>query len=174
MSSNSRDLLEAYWERIGGRPVGTEAGPKSAKGKGKRLSTKRSKAKLEDSESPAPKRQKTGRKSIAQEEDDTPNTPEFRGYSDIGQDDWKPPAPKDGEWDKALQKVDTIEQDDAGERWVYLCWNDKNSDGRFYRSKAKLPTVYKAAPQEVCSFRIAESLYPCNTLVVKIANTTIL
>lgn len=105
---------------------------------------------MEDSESPAPKKQKKGRKSIAPEEDDIPNTPEFRGYTDIGQDDWKPPAPKPGEWDKALQKVDTIEQDDAGERWAYLCWNEKDPDGRFYRSKAKLPTVYKAAPQEVC------------------------
>ena len=71
---------------------------------------------------------------------------------DQGADNWKPPAPKDGAWDPLLQKVDTIEQDDSGDRWVYLCWNDKNADGRFYRSKAKLPTVYKAAPQKMLLF----------------------
>ncbi|KAG7006244.1 hypothetical protein G7Y79_00015g038340 [Physcia stellaris] len=150
--TNSRDLLEAYWETIGGRPEGAEAkGKKGGKGRAS-LSKKRSKADLQESESPAPKKQKRGRKSIAQEEDENPDTPEFRGYVDSGHDDWKPPKPKAGEWDKVLQKVDTIEQDDANERWAYLCWNDKNSDGRFYRSKAKLPTVYTAAPQAMLRF----------------------
>ena len=77
---------------------------------------------------------------------------EFRGYVDQGVDDWKPPAPKKDAWDPLLQKVDTIEQDDSGDRWVFVCWNDKNPDGRFYRSKVKLATVYKAAPQKMLFF----------------------
>ena len=150
---NARDILEAYWEKIGGKPLGNEAKSQKAGRGRKSLSAKRSKADLQDTESPAPKKQKKARKSTAQEEDDAPDTPEFRGYVDSGHDEWKPPVPKDGQWDKVLQKVDTIEQDDSGDRWAYLCWNDKNADGRFYRTKAKLPTVYKAAPQQVSRSR---------------------
>ena len=163
--SGSRELLEQYWALIGGKPTtGTEM-EKKGRGKGlprptnstKGLSPrtkphKRSKAgfKDEDSESPAPKKQKRGRKSLI--ESPYGDTPEFVGYVEQGEDDWKPPPPRERAWEPLLQKVDTIEETDTGERWAYLCWNDKNSDGRFYRSKAKLPTVYKAAPQKMLFF----------------------
>ncbi len=121
------------------------------------MTGKRSNATLneaeEKSESPAPKKQKRGRKTnAAKEEEEEEQMVEFRGYVEQGADDWKPVAPKDGAWDPLLHKVDTIEQDDSGDRWVYICWNDKNVDGRFYRSKAKLATVYKAAPQKMLFF----------------------
>ena len=153
LKSGAREVLEAYWESIGGKPTPGEPKPKKAGRKS--LEKKRSSATLKDegSESPAPKKQKRGRKSNAEKEveDDDP-VQEFRGYVDQGEDNWKPPAPKNGAWDPLLQKIDTIEQDDSGDRWVYVCWNDKNPDGRFYRSKARLATVYKAAPQKMLFF----------------------
>lgn len=150
--SDAREVLEEYWNSIGGEPTASD--PKPKKTGRKSLTGKRSSSalKADDSESPAPKKQKQkpGRKSVAAKDDSEPT--EFRGYVEPGADEWKPPAPKSGTWDDVLQKVDTIEQDDSGERWVYLCWKDKNSDGRFYRSKARLQTVYKAAPQKMLYF----------------------
>lgn len=72
-----------------------------------------------------------------------------RDYVEQETDDWKPPRPGDGTWDPILWEVETIEQDEHGDRWAYLCWNEKNVDGRSYRSKARLATVHKAAPQKI-------------------------
>lgn len=68
---------------------------------------------------------------------------------EVGDDDWNPPKVKKDSWDDKLQSVDTIEKDDDGVLWAYLLWNDKNDDGRFYRSKAKLATCKIACPQRV-------------------------
>lgn len=140
--------MEQYWRDVGGKPLPGAAKPKA---KRKSLNAKRSKASLkeEDSESPAPKKQKRGRKSKVEDDGDTG---EMLGYVEQGEDDWKPPPARDGAWDPLLQKVDTIEQDDNGKRYVYLVWNDKNADGRFYRSKVALGSVYKAAPQKMLFF----------------------
>ncbi|KAL8818775.1 MAG: hypothetical protein Q9191_007865 [Dirinaria sp. TL-2023a] len=159
----ARELLEQYWQEIGGKPVPGSQKSKGGSGGSARksaLGRKRSIPALKDdrgdSESPAPaKKPKRGRKSYnngnnnAHDEEDTA---EFVGYVEAGLDDWKPPAPMKENWDPLLQKVDTIEQDEGGDRWVYLCWNDKNADGRFYRTKAKPSAVYKAAPQKMLYF----------------------
>ena len=82
------------------------------------------------------------------DDDKTPEPP--TGFTDVGNDSWKAPKPTSGGWDNHVQTVDTIEKDDQGELWAYLVWNDKNDDGRFYRSKARLTTCNKACPQRVC------------------------
>jgi len=72
------------------------------------------------------------------------------GYTEVGHDDWTPPASKDGSWDPLVQSVDTVVRENSdGELWGYLIWNERNHDGRFYRSKAKLPVIYRACPQRV-------------------------
>lgn len=151
----ARELLEQYWQEIGGKPVSGSQKNKGGSARKSALGRKRSfKSGLKEeaeSESPAPaKKQKRRRKSNNVHDDE--DTAEFRGYVEAGEDDWKPPPPMKEAWDPLLQKVDTIEQDEGGDRWVYLCWNDKNADGRFYRSKAKPSAVYKAAPQKMLYF----------------------
>ena len=72
------------------------------------------------------------------------------GFTEVGGDDWKPPLAKDGSWDPLVQSIDTVVRENAdGELWGYIIWNEKNEDGRFYRSRAKLPVIYKACPQRV-------------------------
>lgn len=103
----------------------------------------------------AKKQKKGGRKSkdaiAAADKDATPEPP--AGYTEVGDDDWQPPKALDRAWDSAVQTVDTIEKDDQGQLWAYLVWSDKNEDGRFYRSKAKLATCNKACPQRVYKIR---------------------
>ena len=77
------------------------------------------------------------------------------GLTEVGGDDWKPPLAKDGSWDPLVQSIDTVVRENAdGELWGYIIWNEKNEDGRFYRSRAKLPVIYKACPQRVSDFLI--------------------
>ena len=72
------------------------------------------------------------------------------GFTEVGEDNWKPPPPKPGSWDDQVQSIDTVVRENLdGELWAFLIWNEKNQEGRFYRSKAKLPVVYKACPQRV-------------------------
>lgn len=72
------------------------------------------------------------------------------GFADVGEDSWKPPPVKPGSWDPLVQSVDTVVREGAeGTLWAYLIWNEKNDKGRFYRSKAQIPQVYKACPQRV-------------------------
>ncbi|KAL9613367.1 MAG: hypothetical protein Q9167_002070 [Letrouitia subvulpina] len=136
----ARDILEEYWNSIGGKPV-----PGSTKQTKKRNRQSTGKTTAE----PA-KRARKGRKSAAADSDATSEPPV--GYSDVNPDTWKPPAPLDGAWDKKVQAVDTIEKDDKGELWAYLVWNDQNDDGRFNRSKARLATCNKACPQKMLQF----------------------
>lgn len=75
------------------------------------------------------------------------------GFTEVGDDDWKPPPVKDGSWDHLVQSVDTVVRENSdGELWGYLIWNQKSDAGRYYRSKAKLPTIYKACPQRMLHF----------------------
>ncbi|KAL9598493.1 MAG: hypothetical protein Q9219_004466 [cf. Caloplaca sp. 3 TL-2023] len=123
----AREILEAYWASIGGKPTRK---PKPAPKKRGRQST--------GSQIEPAKKQKRGRKS-APVNTDLETTPEPPiGYSDVNPDTWKPPAPNDNAWDPLIMNVDTIEKDNEGELWAYLVWNEKNEDGRFNRSKARL------------------------------------
>lgn len=135
-------MLEAYWESVGGKPV---AGQKRTKKRGRQSS---SSAKPETAKKP--KTGKKGRQSNGALEQDTTPTP-LAGYTEEGEDDWKPPPANKDAWDDKVQCVDTVVRENAdGELWGYLIWNEKNADGRFYRTKANLPTIYRAAPQRVC------------------------
>ena len=91
------------------------------------------------------KKQKRGRKSTSDLPDPnaTPEPPV--GYTDVDINAWDPPAPNDNAWDPLVMNVDTIEKDSMGELWVYLVWNEKNDDGRFYRSKARLVSYSQAS-----------------------------
>ncbi|KAI4262026.1 MAG: hypothetical protein L6R42_002791 [Xanthoria sp. 1 TBL-2021] len=140
----ARDLLEAYWKEIGGKPVPAKKEKPAGKKRG-RQST--------GTIQPAAKKQnKPGRKSTTamEDQDGTPEPP--KGWSDVNEDVWQPPPPLDNAWENLVMNVDTIEKDDKGELWAFLVWNEKNEDDRFNRSKAKLATCNKACPQRMLRF----------------------
>ncbi|KAL8850760.1 MAG: hypothetical protein Q9221_004328 [Calogaya cf. arnoldii] len=140
----ARDLLEAYWKSIGGKPVPSKQEKPAGKKRG-RQST--------GTIQPAGKKQKrAGRKSTTaiDDPDATPEPPS--GWQDVNPDTWKPPPPHDNAWEHLVMNVDTIEKDDKGELWAFLVWNEKNEDDRFNRSKAKLATCNKACPQRMLKF----------------------
>lgn len=144
-SSGAREILEEYWKSIGGKPVAGAANAEKSKKRG-RQSTQG--AKPDTSKRPKMSKSK-GRKSNGAIDQDTSPAP-LTGYTEEGDDAWRAPPPKDGAWDPLVQSVDTVVRENAdGELWGYLIWNEKNGDGRFYRSKAKLPTIYRACPQRV-------------------------
>ena len=140
----ARDLLEAYWISIGGKPVpGTKEKP---------AGKKRGRQSTGTIQPAAKKQKKPGRKSTSalEDPDATPEPP--KGYQDVNPDTWKPPPPHDNAWESLVMNVDTIEKDDRGELWAFLVWNEKNEDDRFNRSKAKLATCNKACPQKMLRF----------------------
>lgn len=171
--SGARGVLEAYWKKIGGKPVRpakATATVSASKKRGRASTASETKVtprkEPKERKDPAPKRQRqtqslgripkeekeekaeVGQASDDGEDDKTPEP--VPGYIEVGSDDWRPPKPTAGAWDKHIQAVDTIEKDDAGKLWAYLLWTQQNADGYFYRNKAKLETCYVACPQRVC------------------------
>ncbi|KAL8672855.1 MAG: hypothetical protein Q9168_002693 [Polycauliona sp. 1 TL-2023] len=139
----ARDLLEAYWESIGGKPV-----PATQEKAGK----KRGRQSTGTIQPAAKKQKKPGRKSTGalEDPDATPEPPV--GFQDVNPEVWKPPPPNKDAWEDLVMNVDTIEKNDNGELWAFLVWNEKNEDDRFNRSKAKLATCNKACPQAMLRF----------------------
>lgn len=138
----ARQVLEAYWALIGGKP--TKETKQVTKKRGRQSTGAAS-----EGNSSAKRQKKPGRKSKGASTEEGSTEPPA-GFTEVGEDEWVPPKPLDRAWDSAVQSVDTIEKDDHGELWAYLLWNDKNEDGRFYRSKARLAVCNKACPQRVC------------------------
>ena len=117
----------------------------------KAASKKRARPSTGETKKPEATKRRKSKKSNGLEQDQSPN--HLVGYTEEGDDDWKAPPPKDGAWDSLVQSVDTVVRENVdGELWGYLIWNEKNDDGRFYRSKAKLPTIYRACPQRMLHF----------------------
>ena len=141
----ARQVLEAYWALIGGKPTKDTKPVTKKRGR-------QSTGAASEGNSSAKRQKKPGRKSKGGSAEEGPDgsTEPPAGFTEVGEDEWKPPKPLDRAWDSAVQSVDTIEKDDHGELWAYLLWNDKNEDGRFYRSKARLAVCNKACPQRVC------------------------
>ncbi|KAL8779609.1 MAG: hypothetical protein Q9194_001352 [Teloschistes cf. exilis] len=147
----AREILEAYWESVGGKPLPTS---KSLAGKKRGRQSTGGRNSTGSHREPASKKKKRGRKSALSNEDRDNNTSTSppAGHTDINPDTWKPPDPDDNAWDPLIMSVDTIEKDAQNEMWAYLVWNEKNEDGRFNRSKARLATCNKACPQRMLQF----------------------
>ncbi|KAL8870507.1 MAG: hypothetical protein Q9174_003466 [Haloplaca sp. 1 TL-2023] len=146
----AREILEAYWASIGGRPMPSARKASKSAGTGK----KRGRASTGTIAEPAQKKTKKrpGRKSAsaAQDPDATPEPP--TGFTNVDAESWTAPEPLDNAWDPLVMNIDTIEKDANNELWAYLVWNEKNDDGRYYRSKARLSTCNKACPQRMLQF----------------------
>ena len=139
-------MLDEYWKEIKNQG----GGEKPVKKRG-RQSTSSQKATPDVIEKKRQRTSKGGRKSNGAPPQDT-DVGALIGFADVGEDSWKPPPAKPGSWDDQVQSIDTVVREGAdGALWAYLIWNEKNDKGRFYRSKAQLPMVYKACPQRVSS-----------------------
>ncbi|KAI4203403.1 MAG: hypothetical protein LQ350_001924 [Teloschistes chrysophthalmus] len=146
----AREILEVYWESVGGKPLPTR---KSLSGKKRgRQSTGGRTSTGSHQHKPASKKKRRGRKGAMTNEDRSPSIEPPAGTTDVNPYTWKPPNPDSNAWDPLIMSVDTIEKDAQNEMWAYLVWNEKNEDGRFNRSKARLATCNKACPQRMLQF----------------------
>lgn len=145
--------MTEYWDSLSGKPNPmVSEKPTKKRGRQSNPSTKA------DSEPKTNKKRRTSNKGARNtsrngtlKQDVNPSP--LVGFTEVGDDDWKPPPVKDGSWDPLVQSVDTVVRENSdGELWGYLIWNEKSTAGRYYRSKAKLPTIYKACPQRMLHF----------------------
>lgn len=74
------------------------------------------------------------------------------GIVDIADSDegWKPPMPSPGSWDPLIQSVDNVFYGDNHQLFANIIWRQTNESNMHYRTKAALPTIYRACPQRVC------------------------
>ena len=161
----ARELLQEYWNKIGGEP-----GAKGGKKRGRKSVTKSEIDAPNTSDTPekALKKPKTsastttrgrpGRKKkeeIEVEEDEDP----------VIADKWNPPPVTPGAWENDVMSIETIEGI-GDEKFAYLIWAAKDDKGSWYTSKAKLSTVYIACPQRVCRSR-GNTLAKSNSMIYR-------
>ena len=141
--------MEEYWKALpNGKPVA--APPKSVKKRGRASSGSKKEVTKRPRNSKSGAR--NGRKSNGALDQDTTPTP-LDGFTEVGDDDWKPPPANDNAWDPIVQSVETVmRENNDGDLWGYVIWNNKNEGGRYYRSKAKLSVLYRACPQRMLHF----------------------
>ena len=76
---------------------------------------------------------------------------------------WQPPPPEPGapgNWEDLLLKVETVMVEGDGSKWAYLLWAHEDDDGKKITTKARLASVYTAAPQTMLRF-YESHLYAC-------------
>ena len=146
-SRGAKELLQEYWESIGGEPKppkkeGKKRGRISI-AKSDSISTPDKSAKKPKTETSEGKKSGRGRKKkeVAASDGDEP----------IIADDWKPPLAIPGAWEDEVINIETIEGNDNDEKYAYLQWAAQDEKGKWRQSKAKLSTVYVACPQRVRS-----------------------
>lgn len=158
LDRGAREILEGYWEKLGGKPtplISKPAGKKRGRQSAGQTSTLNGSAAKKQKKSGERRSDETDtsakkKKLVASNNDDDLNSTDPDEYTDIlGPDEWTPPRASNGSWEVAVQTVETVEADNDGVLWVFLSWNIKNEDGRFLRNKVKATLCYKACPQKV-------------------------
>jgi len=143
------DILQAYFDSIGGRPEPNSSKSASTKKRGRQSTgktdtpdTHTKKAKTEE----VPKKKDgRGRKKKS--------SPGVMGLEETLKDGWEPPKPLPGAWEEGVLSVQTIEGNDDGTKWAYLSWADEGTDSsRKRQTKALLSTCYIACPQVMLKF----------------------
>ena len=138
--SGAKEILDAYYKKIGGRPRKNAAKPVAKAGPGrKRKSMGETK---ETSAAAKPTEQKRRRKSSAPATEEPPA--EMAADSEEDDLSW---TPKGKDWGSQLEKVDTIIRDqDSKLLFAFLLW--KNGK----RSRVALETCYDRCPRQVSVF----------------------
>lgn len=115
------EILEAYFEKIGGRDAVVEQSEKAAKGK------KRGRP----ASSTPTTTGKRPRKNGAHPADSTPSATAKK---------WTPPA---GSWEDQIDSIDACEDEGSGKLVVYLVWKGG------HKTKHDTHVIYKKCPQKV-------------------------
>ncbi|MCJ1328697.1 hypothetical protein MMC10_005374 [Thelotrema lepadinum] len=138
----AQDILEAYFEDIGGRP--------SANSKAKKRGRKSNTSAVETPE-PSAKKTKTGfegRRGRPPKGESSDNL----AWPAANSDDWQPPKPIKDAWEDLLVIVETIEVEENGSKWAFIQWVAEDEHGKKRTSRAPLKAVYTAAPQAMLRF----------------------
>lgn len=142
--SGASELLQEYWEKIGGKPTAV----KTAKKRGRQS----------EGGSATPdttKKQKTAQKP---ERKSLPAKRARQSLPDVSlvgteapEEGWKPP---EGSWENHIQSVETVEKDDDDNLWAYVIWNHRTPEGKFLRSRHPADkgerSCYEKCPKKVC------------------------
>ena len=149
MSRGAKEILQAYFDSLGGRPVKGDSKPKSETKKRGRKSL----AKSESPEEEPAKKQKTEkstRKSDGKGRGRRKSSPAGGvPLSKPKKGNWEPPKVGPSTWEEGVVAVETIEGDAQDRKFAYLRWADVDETGKQHTSKVRLDTAYIACPQAV-------------------------
>ncbi|MCJ1316295.1 hypothetical protein MMC15_001616 [Xylographa vitiligo] len=140
------DVLQAYFDSIGGRPETTRAASTKKRGRqstGKTDTPDKQVKKVKTEEVPK-KKDGRGRKKKS--------SPGIMDLESTLKDGWEPPKPLPGAWEEGVLTVQTIEGNDDGTKWAYLSWADEGTGAKKRQTKALLSTCYIACPQVMLKF----------------------
>ncbi|MCJ1387637.1 hypothetical protein MMC18_000480 [Xylographa bjoerkii] len=142
------DILQAYFDSIGGRPAPTSSKSTSTKKRGRQSTGKT------DTPDNQPKKVKT--EEVPKKKDGRgrkrKSSPGVMDLDSTLKDGWEPPKPLPGAWEEGVLSVQTIEGNDDGTKWAYLSWADEGTGGKKRQTKALLSTCYIACPQVMLRF----------------------
>ncbi|KAI4150430.1 MAG: hypothetical protein LQ340_004079 [Diploschistes diacapsis] len=140
----AKDILDAYFEKIGGRPTASKAN--SAKKRGRK-----SNASVAETPEPTSKKAKTGFEG-RRGRPPKRNSGEDLVWPTVNAESWTPPKPTKDAWEDLISSIETIEVEENGTRWAFLLWAIEDENGRKRTTKANLQSVYIAAPQAMLRF----------------------
>lgn len=123
--SGAKELLEEYWEKLGGKPVPGTSG-------GKKKRAQQSVGGTPDTSAKKPK-VGAGRKGKGASSSKLPD--KRMVGTEEPDEDWKPPA---GSWEERVQIIETIEKTEDDKLYAFVLWTDCGNDGKYIRSKQPL------------------------------------
>ena len=148
--SGAKELLQAYFDSLGGRPVRGDSKPKSETKKRGRKSLAKSGSPEEEGPAKKQKTEKPARKSDGRGRGRRKSSPAGGvPLSKPKKDNWEPPKVGPSTWEEGVVAVETIEGDDKNRKFAYLRWADIDEEGKQHTSKVRLETAYIACPQAV-------------------------
>ena len=195
----ARDILEEYWDTIGGKPEPSSSkksnkkrsrqsngAPDTAK-KQKRNSTAVSISPDVESSITLENPKGRGRKSkveVTKQETESgkkqrgrkrsgsakEESPESDTEKSYGDEPWDQPVAGPGAWEYDVQCVETIECNENG-RWAFLLWNARDKDGKNRKTRAELDVVYECCPQRVGAFSILARRSPVTNEARRCSNS---
>lgn len=126
LKETAQEILEVYFEKIGGRDKIFEETEKASKSKKRRRTT--------NGGTPSTTTKRSRRNGVHPAETTPPATVKSQ---------WSPPA---GSWEDEIESIDACEDEGSGKLMVYLIWKN----GR--KTKHATPVIYKKCPQKMLHF----------------------
>lgn len=137
------DILEKYFERIGGRPIASSKAS-SIKKRGRKPTTS-----TPDQSAKKVKLNGSARGRAKAEDEDEEDVKWPKGNS---KENFEPPFPHKDAWEDHVVAVQTIEVDPEDQKkWVYLTWVHEDADGKKQASRTTMESAKRACPQAVGS-----------------------